>query len=480
MNESSPLPEAAHTGRGAPGAAAAAGAGVDPGADAAPGIDASLAERALSRIRWRLLPFLGLLYIVSFLDRVNISFAKLTMDRALGISDAAYAFAAGVFFVGYFLFEVPSNLILAKVGARRWIARILITWGLVSAATAFVSGAGEFVAMRFLLGLAEAGFFPGILLYLTYWFPATERAKVVGLFMVAVPLASVIGSPISGALLGIGASHAIGASHGIVVPNGIGGRIALQGWQWLLVGEGLPAVALGLICLAFLPDTPGAARWLAPAQRAWLLAVLARERAAVARSGFVSWRAAIAHPDVWLLSLVYFCVVLGLYGLGFWLPTLIARFGVGLTHVGWIAALPPLCGTLFMVGWARRSDRRHERVGHLILPAILGFLGFVGAGHAHSLAAQIVCLCFASMGIYGALPVFWTFPSGFLSGAAVAAGIALINSLGNLAGYLGPQAVNWVTRNGDFGPALILLGLIMLLAGLLAAVVGARLQKSGR
>ncbi len=436
--------------------------------DAALGIDAELAERALSRIRWRLLPWLGLLYIASFLDRVNISFAKLTMDPAIGISEAAYAFAAGVFFVGYFLFEVPSNLILARVGARRWIARILVTWGLVSAATAFVSGPGEFIAMRFVLGLAEAGFFPGILLYLTYWFPAAERARVVGLFMVAVPLASVIGSPVSGALLAIGA------------PHGARGPLALQGWQWLLLLEGLPAVALGLLCLSILPDTPREARWLAPAQRDWLLARLARERAAVARLSRPSWRAVFAHPAVWILSLIYFCVVLGLYGLGFWLPTLIGRFGVGLTHIGWIAACPPLCGTLFMVWWARRSDRRRERVGHLILPALLGFLGFVAAGHAHSLAALIASLCVAAMGIYGALPVFWTFPSALLSGTALAAGIAVINSLGNLAGYLGPQAVGWASRNGDSGPALVLLGLVMLLGALLAAIVGTRLRGPDR
>ncbi len=438
--------------------------GAGPGADGAPRVDAALAERALSRIRWRLLPFLGLLYIASFLDRVNISFAKLTMDRTIGMSDATYGFAAGVFFVGYFLFEVPSNLILAKVGARRWIARILITWGLVSAATAFVSGPKEFVAMRFVLGLAEAGFFPGILLYLTYWFPAAERAKVIGLFMVAVPLASVIGSPISGALLGLGAAH------------GLGGAPGLQGWQWLFLLEGLPAVALGLLCFALLPDTPRDAKWLAPEQREWLLSTLARERTVVARWGRASWRAAFAQPAVWLLSLIYFSVVLGLYGLGFWLPTLISRFGVAVTHIGWIAALPALCGTLFMVGWARRSDRRRERIGHLILPALLGFLGFVGAGHAHSLAAQIVCLSVASMGIYGALPIFWTLPSAVLSGAALAAGIALINSLGNLGGYLGPQVVSRSTRSGDFGPALIFLGLMMLLAATLAAVVGGRLH----
>jgi ACS family tartrate transporter-like MFS transporter len=406
----------------------------------------SVAERSLARIRWRLLPFLGLLYVVSYLDRVNISFAKLTMNASIGIDDATYAFGAGIFFIGYFLFEVPSNLIMERVGARRWIARIMITWGLISAGTAFVDSATSFVIMRFLLGVAEAGFFPGILLYLTYWFPSSERARVVGLFMVALPLSGLIGSPLSGELMRL---------------NGLG----LDGWQWMLIVEGLPAVLLGVACLAWLPDGPADARWLMPDERAWLSATLASDRQTVAnRGGHSTLRAALVQPRMWALAIAYFGIVLALYGFNFWLPSLISAHGVALRSTGWIAALPFLCGAPFMVWWGRRSDRKNERAAHLVAVAVLGFAGFAAASAVDSLAGQIVCLCLAVMGVYGAFPVFWTFPTAFLTGTAAAGGIALINSVGNLAGYFGPQVVAWLTQGGrNFGRALFALGLSMLI-----------------
>jgi ACS family tartrate transporter-like MFS transporter len=406
----------------------------------------SVAERSLARIRWRLLPFLGLLYVVSYLDRVNISFAKLTMNASIGIDDATYAFGAGIFFIGYFLFEVPSNLIMERVGARRWIARIMITWGLISAGTALVGGATGFVIMRFLLGVAEAGFFPGILLYLTYWFPSSERARVVGLFMVALPLSGLIGSPLSGELMRL---------------NGLG----LEGWQWMLIVEGLPAVLLGVACLAWLPDGPADARWLMPDEREWLSATLASDRRTVAnRGGHSTLRAALVQPRTWGLAIAYFGIVLALYGFNFWLPTLISAHGVALRSTGWIAALPFLCGAPFMVWWGRRSDRKNERAAHLVAVALLGFAGFAAASVVDSLAGQIVCLCLAVMGVYGAFPVFWTFPTAFLTGTAAAGGIALINSIGNLAGYFGPQVVAWLTQGGsNFGRALFALGLSMLI-----------------
>ena len=403
-----------------------------------------LAARTLSRIRWRLLPFLGLLYVVSYLDRVNVSFAKLTMNASIGIDDATYAFGAGIFFIGYFIFEVPSNLILERVGARRWIARIMITWGLISSATAFVSGPTGFVTMRFLLGVAEAGFFPGILLYLTYWFPSHERARVVGLFMVALPVSGLIGSPLSAELMRL---------------DGLG----LEGWQWMLVLEGIPAMLLGVACLAFLPDGPKQARWLEPDQREWLLAALAAERSAVGSHGHTTLRAALMQPRVWALALAYFGIVLAFYGFSFWLPSLISAHGVELRYTGWIAALPFLCGAPFMVWWGRHSDRTGERVLHLTAVAVLGFAGFAAASVFDSLPLEIFCLCLALMGVYGTFPVFWTLPTTFLTGTAAAAGIALINSLGNLAGYVGPQVVAWLTQGGgDFGPALFALGLSML------------------
>jgi MFS transporter, ACS family, tartrate transporter len=405
---------------------------------------ASVSERALSRIRWRLLPFLGLLYVISYLDRVNVSFAKLTMNAAIGIDDAMYALGAGIFFIGYFLFEVPSNLILERVGARRWIARIMVTWGVISAGMAFVTGSTSFLTMRFLLGLAEAGFFPGILLYLTYWFPAKERARVVGLFMVALPLAGLIGSPISGELMRV---------------SGMG----LDGWQWMFILEGIPAMLLGVVCLRFLPDRPADARWLAPDEREWLAATLAAERHAVSTTGHTTLRAALVQPRVWALALAYFGIVLALYGFNFWLPSLISAHGVGLRYTGWIGALPFLCGAPFMIWWARHSDRTGERVVHLIIVAGLGFAGFAAASAVESLPAQIFCLCLALMGVYGSLPVFWTLPTTFLAGTAAAAGLALINSLGNLAGYVGPQVVAWLTGgSGNYSPALLALGVSML------------------
>ena len=415
-------------------------------------------ERALSRVRWRLLPFLGALYVVSYLDRVNVSFAKLTMNAAIGIDDATYALGAGIFFIGYFLFEIPSNLILERVGARRWIARILVTWGLISAATAFVSGSASFMTMRFLLGLAEAGFFPGILLYLTYWFPAQERARVVGLFMVALPLSGLIGSPLSAEIMRID-------------------WLGLAGWQWMFILEGLPAVLLGLACLVYLPDGPRDATWLAADEREQLIATLAAERQAVATTGHSTLRAALVQPRVWALAIAYFGIVLALYGFNFWLPSLISGHGVGLQYTGWIAALPFLCGAPFMVWWGRHSDKSDERVRHLLIVAALGFAGFAAASAFDSLPAQISCLCLALMGVYGSFPVFWTLPTAFLTGTAAAAGLALINSLGNLAGYFGPQVVAWLTGGtGDYGPALLALGLSMLTP----AVVVLALQANGR
>jgi ACS family tartrate transporter-like MFS transporter len=409
-----------------------------------------LGERTMRRVRWRLLPFLALLYVVAYLDRVNISFAKLTMGASIGVDDDKYAFGAGIFFIGYFLFEVPSNMILARVGARRWIARILVTWGLISSATAFVTGPAGFIGMRFLLGIAEAGFFPGILLYLTYWVPAVDRARVVGWLMVALPLSGLVGSPLSSTLMRL---------------NGWG----LEGWQWMLLLEGLPAIVLGFVCLAVLPDGPADAKWLAPDEREWLTDALSTERHAVASHGFTTLRAAFVQPRVWALAIAYFGVVLALYGSNFWLPTIISRHRVELKYIGWIAALPFLCGAPFMVWWGQHSDRQHERTYHLMAVALLGFVGFAVAGMFESLAGQIICLCLALMGVYGTFPVFWTLPTAFLTGSAAAGGLALINSLGNLAGYVGPQVVAWLTKDkSDFGTALAALGLSMLLPAIVA------------
>jgi len=421
--------------------------------------DAAAGDAILARVRMRLLPLLVLLFIVSYLDRVNVSFAALTMNAALGIDEQVYALAAGIFFIGYFLFEIPSNLILQRVGARRWIARIMLTWGLVSGATAFVTGAHSFIAMRFLLGVAEAGFFPGVLLYLTYWFPDRERARVIGLFMVAVPLTGVIGSPVSAYLLQLD------------------GLLGLQGWQWLLLLEALPAILLGAVCLKFLPNGPADAAWLAPHERSWLTATVAAESELVRKTGHASLRAALSRPQVWALAIAYLGIVIAVYGLNFWLPTLVRNYGVPLTWVGWITMLPFACGAAFMVWWGRHSDRKAERIGHLAVTSVLGLAGLAGASVTGSLPVQIAFLCIAALGIYGSLPVYWTFPSTILTSTAAAAGLALINSVGNLGGYFGPKivaAIKYVA--GGFGPSLFVLGLFMLVPTIIVVI----LARAGR
>jgi len=417
-------------------------------------------EAILARVRMRLLPLLGLLFIVSYLDRVNISFAKLTMNGALGIDDRTYALAAGIFFIGYFVFEVPSNLILQRVGARRWIARIMLTWGLVSGATAFVTSGHSFIAMRFVLGIAEAGFFPGVLLYLTYWFPDRERARVVGLFMVAVPLTNVIGGPLSSELFRLD------------------GLLGLQGWQWMLLLEALPALFLGLVCLRFLPNGPAEAAWLEPHERSWLAGTLAAENEIVKKRGHASLGAALFHPQVWALAIAYLGIVIAVYGLNFWLPTIVNNYGVPVTRVGWLTMLPFACGAAFMVWWGRRSDRHAERIRHLAVTSFLGLAGLAGAGLAGSLPLQLLFLCIAALGIYGSLPVYWTFPSAILTSTAAAAGLALINSVGNLGGYFGPQIVDAIKRvSGGFGAALFVLGLFMLVPTVIVVIM-ARLRRT--
>ncbi len=386
-------------------------------------------------MRWRLLPFLGLLYIVSYLDRVNVGFAKLTMNAAIGIDDAMYAFGAGIFFIGYFLFEVPSNLILERVGARRWIARILVTWGLISAGTALVTGPNSFLSMRFLLGLAEAGFFPGILLYLTYWFPAKERASVVGLFMVALPLGGTHRQPAVGRA---DAHQRAWASRG---GNGCSSSKACP--QCCSASSASPFSLMDPAMHA--GSSPiNASGW----RRHWTLNGRRSPPMGTRHCARRSCSRECGHSRSRTSASCSRCTD-STSGC----PSLISAHGVELRYTGWIAALPFLCGAPFMVWWGRHSDRTGERVVHLIIVAGLGFAGFAAASAFQSLAGQIAGLCLALMGVYGSLPVFWTLPTTFLTGTAAAAGLALINSLGNLAGYLGPQVVAWLTHgSGDFGP----------------------------
>lgn len=418
--------------------------------------EAAVGRSALAKAWWRLIPFLFLLYIVAFLDRVNVGFAALQMNEDLGLSDAVYGLGAGIFFVGYFVFEVPSNLILEQVGARVWIARIMVTWGVISAAMMFVTGPLSFYVLRFLLGVAEAGFFPGVILYLTYWFPARQRAKTVAMFMTAVAMAGVIGGPVSGVLLGL---------------DGLAG---LAGWQLMFLVEGIPAVILGFVVLAYLPDRPSQARWLEAGEGRWLEGALEREERIKTAHREYTIREALTNGKVWVLCGVYFGVVTSLYGISFWLPTIIGEFsGLNELFVGLLSAIPYVAATIGMVVFAWHSDSTGERRWHVAVPAALAAVGLVLTGLVgDSGVAQMLVLTLGAMGIYSCLGTFWTLPAAFLSGTAAAAGIALINSVGNVGGFVGPYAIGYIrdATGSNYGGMLVLAALI-LLAGILALVV---------
>ena len=412
----------------------------------------------LAKVRRRLIPFLFLLYIVAYLDRINVSFAALQMNESLGFSSAVYGLGAGVFFISYVLFEVPSNLILNRVGVRIWIARIMITWGLASSAMMFVQGTASFYALRFVLGAAEAGFFPGIILYLTRWFPAAERARAIALFMTATALAGVIGGPLSGLLLSI---------------DGFGG---LEGWQWLFLLEGVPAIVLGVCVLAWLPEGPADATWLDPAEREWVAARL-REDEAVGDAGVhAAFLPALRSGRLWLLALLYFSIIITFYGVSFWLPQILqALSGLGDLQVAFLSALPYVLAAGGMVIVARYSDRTGMRAGIVAVSACVGAAGFAAAALVVSPVASLIALSVAALGIWGTLGPFWAMPPAFLRGAAAAGGIAVINSVGNIGGFVGPYVVGYVReQTGDFATGLWLMAACLVVG----AVIAARLSRS--
>jgi ACS family tartrate transporter-like MFS transporter len=378
------------------------------------------------RVALRLIPFLFLLYVVNILDRVNVSFAKLQMLPELQLGEDVYSLGFGLFYIGYLLFEVPSNLILHRVGARRWIARIMISWGLITCAMMLIRDRWGFYLLRILLGFAEAGFFPGIILYLTYWFPARERARMVALFMAASPLTGVVGNPLSGAIM-----------------EGLDEVAGLSGWQWIFLLEGIPAVVLGVTVLFYLTDRPEQAHWLEPAQRRWLADQLGREEQdRHSRHGLTLGRA-LADGRVWLLILLYFTVAAGSNAFGAYLPTLIKeRFpDCEPFEIGLLAAIPNLVAVVCMVLNGAHSDRTGERRWHVALPAFVAALGWALTAWLESPAASLVALALVQAGIMSMLPTFWTLPTSFLSGVAAAGGIALINSVGNLGGFAGPVII---------------------------------------
>jgi ACS family tartrate transporter-like MFS transporter len=400
----------------------------------------------LRKVAWRLIPLLGVLYLLAFLDRVNVGFAALTMNADLKFSPRVFGTGAGVFFIGYVLFGVPSNLMLHRLGARRWIGLIMVAWGAISAAMALVRSPASFYALRFLLGMAEAGFFPGMILYMTYWFPRQERARLLGAFMVALPLSSVVGAPISAALLDLDTS-------------------GLRGWQWLFLLEGVPALVVGVMVLKYLTDRPEEAEWLTPQERRVLIQSL-RDPTLANEPSHV--RYALTNPRVWALSAAYFSLLVALYGYNFWLPQIIQSLG-DLNHrqIGVLAMVPNLAAVLLIYPWGRHSDETEERRWHLVIPLLVAIAGLAMAAWTTLPAISMLALTLGAVGIYCALPVFWSLPTSQLRGASAAAGIALINAVGNIGGYVGSSAVGYLMQaTGSYTDALVFLSAALAVAAM--------------
>ncbi len=418
----------------------------------------SFEEATYRKVAWRLIPLLLLCYVVAYLDRVNVGFAKLQMMDELGFSNTVYGLGAGIFFIGYFLCEVPSNIILHKVGARVWIGRIMITWGILSAAMMYVSSPMMFYVMRFALGVAEAGFFPGIILYLTYWYPAQRRGRMTAMFMTAIALSGVIGGPLSGAIM----KHA----HGL---NGF------SGWQWMFLLEGLPSVVLGVAVIFLLKDRIVDAHWLTDEEKALLSRNIAAEDAAKEDHNVL---AVMGSGRVWLCAAIYFSYVMGLYGVSFWMPSIIKAMGYAdPLDIGLISAIPYGVSVVVMLLVANSADRSGERRWHVAIPGFVGAIGLaMSVVWSKDPVLAVAALTVGLSGIMATLPLFWSLPTAFLAGAGAAAGIALINSLGNLSGFASPYAVGWlkdVTGSTDAGVYLLACGMVV--GALLTLSVPARL-----
>jgi ACS family tartrate transporter-like MFS transporter len=400
----------------------------------------------MRKVSIRLIPFLFVLYVAAYLDRINVGFAQLQMKEALGFSDSVYGLGTGIFFVGYFLFEVPSNLILARTGARVWIARIMLTWGLISSAMAIVRTPEAFYALRFLLGAAEAGFFPGIIYYMSRWFPAAERASAVSRFMTALAISGLIGGPLSGALFKLD------------------GVASLAGWQWIFLAEGIPSIILGVAVLFFLTERPEEAKWLLREERECLAAKLRAEADDIAKRGHVSLRRALLHPTVWRLSLLSFTLLVGLYSISFWLPQIIKSFsGLDNVEVAILSAIPYMAATVAMVIAGAHSDRSRERCLHIAGAALIGAAGLAASAYVYSPVTGLIALSVATAGIFSAIPIFWSLPTAFLRGTAAAGAIALINSLGNLGGFVGPYLIGRVhDATGSFAISLLSIAALLL------------------
>ena len=420
-----------------------------------PDADYQASERTLAKAFRRILPFIFACYVISYLDRTNVGFAALTMNKDLGLTSEQFGFGAGLFFIGYFLFEIPSNLIMQKVGARIWIARIMITWGLFSMATAFVVGAKSFAAARFLLGLAEAGFTPGIYLYFTHWFPGRWRAKVTAAFLVGIPVANMIGSPISGALLQLGGLH------------------GLRSWQWLLLIEGLPAVVLGIACLFVLADRPEKAKWLTDDEKAVLARRLALEQRNIASKHGTTLRDAMTNWRVFVLAFINFCGIVGSIGVGLWMPQIIKQFGVEHAVGGWLTAIPYVMGAVVMLWWARVANRAQNRIPYVAGALLVAAVALAASTALDTPALKLLALCLTVSGILAFQATYWAIPSSFLTGRAAAGGLALIVSVGNLGGFVGPSMIGAIKQfSHGFTAPLLAVSAVLLIGALAIAWLG--------
>lgn len=422
-------------------------------------VDTVVRKSAYRKIAFRLMPFLMLCYFCAYLDRVNVGFAKLQMMSDLQFSEAVYGLGAGIFFIGYFLCEVPSNIVLHKVGARRWIARIMITWGILSGCFAFVQTEWQFYALRFLLGVAEAGLAPGLLLYLTYWFPSYRRARMTVLWFIAIPISGMIGGPLSGLIM-----------------DRMSGVHGWFGWQWMFLIEAIPTVFVGLLVLAVLKDSVQDANWLTQDEKNLVKQELAQDNQH--KEGHASVKDFIADKRLWLLAGIYFCVVMGQYAITFWLPTLIRNSGISDNwHIGLLTSLPYMCAIVVMILAGRSGDHFQERRWHLIIPMCAGAIALTFATlFASNLTLSLICLCIAASGVLTASSLFWMLPTNFLGGVSAAAGIAAVNSFANLAGFCSPYLIGWVTTNtGSNAIGMFLITAVLIFGASLVLRVPAKL-----
>ncbi|WP_087002772.1 MFS transporter [Rhizobium sullae] len=418
-------------------------------------------KQLISKITWRLMPFLGILYLIAYIDRQNVSFAKLEMVGALGMSEYAYGLGASLFFIGYFLFEVPSNLLLERYGASKWFARILLSWGAVTVALAYTQNATMFYILRFLLGACEAGFFPGVLYLLTLWYPSTYRGRMVGLFMIFSALANAVGAPLGGVLLDLD------------------GLYGIAGWQWVFIATGIPAVIAGVVTLFFLSDRPESANFLSDAEKSWLKRRLEVENADMDKNAENGFKALI-NPKVLLMALCYVGFPLAAYGLSYWLPTIVKEFGVSNTANGFLNIIPWVLVAVALYIVPSMADRAVSKTPYIVIPALLGAICLVLSAVIPDHGVQFAFLCIAAAGIFAGQPVFWSLPSRFLRGAGAAAGLAAINSVGNLGGFVAQNVVPWIKDStGSTIAPMFFLAACLAAAALLVFVVG-RLMPRGQ